>query len=155
MNIRLMIRSNLLQFRMHMAGISSSRKMTRITVAPCSLSFLINAPLLLIAMGVNNSVMRCVNDAGDRESDLITMRNLRVRNKDKRELQFGNRVVYLSPHIDSGDGSSSYFSPLARAAPAGNSKDDRNYLSSLPIASTRYQLVKQFKKNRRTVTLLP
>ena len=121
-----------------MAGISSSRKMTRITVAPCSLSFLINAPLLLIAMGVNNSVMRCVNDAGDRESDLITMRNLRVRNKDKRELQFGNRVVYLSPHIDSGDGSSSYFSPLARVAPPGNSKDDRNYLSTLPISSTRY-----------------
>lgn len=84
--------------------------------------------------------MRCVNDAGDRESDLITMRNLRVRNKDKRELQFGNRAVYLSPHIDSGDGSSSYFSPLARIASPGGSKDDRNYLSAMPTLSVRYKL---------------
>lgn len=90
-------------------------------------------------MGVNNSVMRCVNDAGDRESDLITMRNLRLRNKDKRELQFGNRVAYLSPHIDSGDGSSSYFSPLARnGGSPGGPKDDRQmYLSSLPMQASR------------------
>ena len=88
-------------------------------------------------MGVNNSMMRCVNDAGDRESDLITMRNLRLRNKDKRELQFGNRVAYLSPHIVSGDGSSSYFSPLARVGSPSSPKDDRMFLSTLPIQSPR------------------
>lgn len=90
-------------------------------------------------MGVNNSVLRCVNDAGDRESDLISMRNLRVRNKDKRELQFGNRVVYLSPMIDSGDGSSSYFSPMARVGALTSPKDDRSYLSILPITTARYK----------------
>jgi hypothetical protein len=85
-------------------------------------------------MGVNNSMLRCVNDAGDRESDLISMRNLRVRNKDKRELQFGNRVVYLSPLIESGDGSSSYFSPVAMA---GTSKEERNYATVLPSQISR------------------
>lgn len=87
-------------------------------------------------MGVNNSMLRCVNDAGDRESDLISMRNLRVRNKDKRELQFGNRVVYLSPLIESGD-ESPYFSPLARAGLPNSPKEDRNYLSILPLPSMR------------------
>jgi hypothetical protein len=84
-------------------------------------------------------MLRCVNDAGDRESDLISMRNLRVRNKDKRELQFGNRVVYLSPLIESGDGSSSYFSPVAMS---GTSKEERNYATVLPSQITRYQIFK-------------
>ena len=83
-------------------------------------------------------MLRCVNDAGDRESDLISMRNLRLRNKDKRELQFGNRVVYLSPLLDSADGSSSYFSPLARVGQPISTKDDRNYLSALPPSSSRF-----------------
>jgi hypothetical protein len=90
-------------------------------------------------MGVNNSMLRCVNDAGDRETDLISMRNLRVRNKDKRELQFGNRVVYLSPLIESGDGSSSYFSPVAMT---GSSKEERNYATVLPSQAARYRIFK-------------
>ena len=86
-------------------------------------------------MGVNNSMLRCVNDAGDRESDLISMRNLRVRNKDKRELQFGNRVVYLSPFIESGDDSSSHFSHHQGLSPG--SKSDIKFVPVIPQQTSR------------------
>lgn len=86
-------------------------------------------------MGVNNSMLRCVNDAGDRESDLISMRNLRVRNKDKRELQFGNRVVYLSPFIESGDESSSHFSHHQGQSPP--LKNDIKFVPLIPQQLSR------------------